>query len=142
MADPFALTLAMSAAQAFEFVGPPEAHLSLAHLAVYLAAAPKSNALYMAEKSVIEQIRSDGEPPVPLLLRNAPTRLMKSLDYGRKYRYPHDFPGGFIRENYFPDGMEPRQFYRPKPIGKEKSTLDRLSALWPERFRNLDGEKK
>ncbi|NLI74819.1 MAG: replication-associated recombination protein A [Candidatus Riflebacteria bacterium] len=141
MADPFALTLAMSAAQAFEYLGPPEAHLALAHLAVYLAAAPKSNALYMAEKRVIDQVRAGGEPGVPLHLRNAPTRLMKNLDYGKEYRYPHDFPGGFLRETYFPEGVPAQAFYRPKPIGREKATLDRLKTLWPERYRP-DGEDR
>lgn len=139
MADPFALTLAMSATQAYEFVGPPEAHLFLAHLAVYLAAAPKSNALYMAEKMVKQTIRNGQEPSVPYHLRNAPTGMMKELGYGREYRYPHDFPGGFVDENYFPEGHEPVNFYQPTTHGKEKLTRDRLQALWPRRFRQNRG---
>ncbi|OQA09025.1 MAG: Replication-associated recombination protein A [bacterium ADurb.Bin374] len=134
MADPFALTLAMSAAQAFDYIGPPEGHLTLAHLAVYLAAAPKSNALYMAEKRVRDEIHSGREPGVPLHIRNAPTRLMKELDYGKEYRYPHDYPGGFLHEEYFPDEVKERRYYEPKPIGREKSTADRLRQLWPERY--------
>ncbi|HEY9069324.1 MAG TPA: replication-associated recombination protein A [Candidatus Ozemobacteraceae bacterium] len=134
MADPFALTLAMSAAQAFDYIGPPEGHLVLAHLAVYLAAAPKSNALYLAEKAARDEIHTGREPGVPLHLRNAPTRLMKELDYGREYRYPHDYPGGFLREEYFPEGVKNRSFYQPKPIGREKATADRLRLLWPERY--------
>jgi putative ATPase len=142
MADPFALTLAMSAAQAFDYVGPPEGHLAIAQLAVYLAVAPKSNSLYLAEKRVIEAIRAGGEPGVPLHLRNAPTRLMKELAYGKEYRYPHDYPGGFVRENYFPDDLPTRRFYHPKPLGKEKGTLERLQALWPDRYkkRQPDGD--
>jgi len=135
MADPFALTLAMSATQAYEFVGPPEAHLFLAHLAVYLAAAPKSNALYKAEKIVKQTIRNGQEPSVPYHLRNAPTGLMKEMGYGREYRYPHDFKGGFIDENYFPEGMQPASFYQPTDHGREKQTAERLQKLWPARFK-------
>ncbi len=135
MADPFALTLAMSATQAYEFVGPPEAHLFLAHLAVYLAAAPKSNALYKAEKMVKQAIRNGQEPSVPYHLRNAPTGLMKEMGYGREYRYPHDFKGGFIDENYFPEGMQPASFYQPTDHGREKQTAERLQKLWPARFK-------
>ena len=135
MADPFALTLAVSAIQAFEFVGPPEAHLFLAHLAVYLAAAPKSNALYKAEKLVKQSIRNGQEPSVPYHLRNAPTGLMKEIGYGREYRYPHDYRGAFVDENYFPEGMQPENYYRPTEHGREKQALERLQKLWPRRFK-------
>ena len=133
MADPFALTLAMSAAQAFDYIGPPEAHLCLAQLAVYLAAAPKSNSLYKAEKLVKQAIRSGQEPSVPYHLRNAPTGLMRELGYGHEYKYPHDYKGGFVDESYFPDGLENSQFYQPGELGKEKQTRDRFRALWPKR---------
>lgn len=135
MAEPFALTLAMSAAQAFDYLGPPEGHLALAHLAIYLAAAPKSNAVYLAEKRVRKEIRSGREPSVPLNLRNAPTALMKELGYSDGYKYPHDFPGGFLDENYFPPEVADRHYYQPKPIGKEKATMERLRQLWPDRNR-------
>ena len=135
MADPFALTLAVSAIQAYEFVGPPEAHLFLAHLAVYLAAAPKSNALYKAEKLVKQNIRNGQEPSVPYHLRNAPTGLMKEIGYGREYKYPHDYRGGFVKENYFPDSMTPANFYQPTDHGREKQTAERLQKLWPDRFK-------
>ncbi|OGK11111.1 MAG: AAA family ATPase [Candidatus Riflebacteria bacterium GWC2_50_8] len=138
MADPFALTLAMSASQAYDYIGPPEAHLCLAQLAVYLAAAPKSNALYRAEKLVKQVIRSGQEPSVPFHLRNAPTGLMRELGYGHEYRYPHDFKGGFIDENYFPDGLENSRFYKPTEHGKEKLTAERLRALWPKRGSSRD----
>lgn len=134
MADPFALTLAMSTVQAFQFVGPPEGHLHLAQLAVYMACAPKSNALYKAEKVVREEVHSGREPGVPLHLRNAPTRLMKELDYSSGYQYPHDFPGGFVRVVYFPEEVSMRKFYDPKQIGKEKATRERLLLLWPDRY--------
>lgn len=135
MADPFALTLAMSAAQAYEYVGPPEAHLFLAQLTVYLAAAPKSNSLYRAEKLAKGFIRSNPDCGVPFHLRNAPTGLMREIGYGREYRYPHDFPGGFVKEKYFPDEMAETVFYQPTAFGKEKGTCERLQKLWPSRYK-------
>jgi putative ATPase len=134
MAEPFALTLSMSAAQAFEYLGPPEGHLALAHLAVYLAAAPKSNAVYLAEKRAKAEVHSGREPGVPLHLRNAPTNLMKQLDYSSGYQYPHDFPGGFVAVNYFPAEVQNVHYYEPKPIGKEKAVQERLHQLWPNRY--------
>jgi putative ATPase len=103
-------------------------------LAVYLAAAPKSNSLYLAEKSVKKCIRETGEPGVPFHIRNAPTGLMKEIGYGREYQYPHDFRDGFVKETYLPDELLCEQFYQPKNIGKEKLTGDRLRQLWPERY--------
>ncbi len=136
MADPYALTLATSAIAAFDYIGAPEGHLALAHLTVYLALAPKSNALYVAEATTRQALRDLGEPPVPLHLRNAPTPLMKAEGYGLDYRYPHDFPDGFIPdEHYFPEGTQPRALYQPKPIGKETSVMARLHQLWPGRHR-------
>ena len=137
MADPFAMTLAMSCAQAFEYVGPPEAHLFVAQLVVYLATAPKSNALYKAESRVKRYIREIGEPGVPIHLRNAPTKLMQDLGYGKEYRYPHDYKGAFLPdENYFPMGCEPTSFYQPTSYGKEKAVKERLDKLWPNRYKN------
>lgn len=137
MADPFALTLAMSCAQAFEYVGPPEAHLFIAQLVVYLATAPKSNALELAEKNVKGFVREVGEPEVPIYLRNAPTKLMKDIGYGKEYRYPHNYPGAFLPdENYFPIGTEPQSFYHPTYYGKEKLVKERLEKMWPDRYRN------
>lgn len=134
MADPFALTLAMSASQAFDYVGPPEGYLFIAQLAVYLAAAPKSNSIYLAEARVKKTIRAGGEPPVPFHIRNAPTGLMKEMGYGKQYRYPHDYAGGFVHETYLPDELLKEKFYSPKKNGKEKITAERLSLLWPERY--------
>ncbi|MBQ3644414.1 MAG: replication-associated recombination protein A [Candidatus Riflebacteria bacterium] len=137
MADPFAMTLAMSCAQAFEYVGPPEAHLFVAQLVVYLATAPKSNALYKAESNVKRFIREVGEPGVPIHLRNAPTKLMQELGYGKEYRYPHDYKGAFLPdEDYFPIGCEPVSFYKPTSYGKEKLIKERLEKLWPNRYKN------
>ncbi|MDN5278096.1 MAG: putative ATPase [Clostridiales bacterium] len=134
MADPFALTLAMSAAQAFDYVGPPEGHLFLAQLAVYLAAAPKSNSIYTAEAVVKKTIREGNEPGVPFHIRNAPTGMMKELGYGRRYKYPHDYANGFVHETYLPEEIEGQRFYTPKKIGKEKIAAERLKLFWPERY--------
>jgi putative ATPase len=137
MADPFALTLAMSAAQAFDYIGPPEGHGAMAHLAVYLATAPKSNSVYMAEKATRQYVRTQQAHPVPVHLRNAPTGFMQQLGYGKEYRYPHDYPGGFVPgETYFPEGCEDLKFYEPKPHGKEKPVAERLKQLWPTRHRS------
>ncbi|GAB4284907.1 MAG: replication-associated recombination protein A [Candidatus Rifleibacteriota bacterium] len=140
MADPFALTLAMSAAQAFDYVGPPEGYLFLAHLAIYLASAPKSNSVYLAEAKTKQLIRNSGEPSVPAHIRNAPTGLMKELGYGRQYKYPHDYPGGFVKENYLPDNIKNEVLYEPKNIGREKITRERMKNLWPERYTKLENE--
>jgi putative ATPase len=134
MADPFALTLAMSAAQAFDYIGPPEGHGAMAQLAVYLATAPKSNSVYMAEKAARQHVRTEQAHPVPVHLRNAPTGFMQQLGYGKEYQYPHDYPGGFVAgENYFPEGYENLKFYEPKPYGKEKTVAERVKHLWPKR---------
>ncbi len=136
MADPFAMTLAMSCAQAFEYVGPPEGHLFLAQLAVYLASAPKSNSLEVAEAKIRQYIRQIGEPGVPIHLRNAPTKLMQELGYGKEYRYPHNYPGAFLPdENYFPIGQEPVCLYKPTEYGREKTVKERLEKLWPARYK-------
>ncbi|MBF0545398.1 MAG: replication-associated recombination protein A [Candidatus Riflebacteria bacterium] len=134
MAEPFALTQAMSAAQAFDYIGPPEGYIIMAQLAVYLSAAPKSNSLYLAEKRVKQEIRSGHEFPVPIHLRNAPTNLMKEQGYGLAYKYPHDFPDGFVKETYLPQEISGTTFYFPKAQGREKTTKERFHLLWPERY--------
>ena len=129
MADPNALRAALSAFEAWEKVGPPEARLALAQAAVYLASAPKSNALYRAEKSVLEEIRNSGAQAVPLHLRNAPTSLMRRSGYGRGYLYPHDCAGGWVRQTYLPEGVRDREFYRPTKRGVEERIRRRMDAL-------------
>lgn len=118
LADPRALRLALDAADVYERLGSPEGELALAEAVVYLAVAPKSNAVYQAYKAARAFVQQDGTRPVPLRLRNAPTQLMKDLDYGKGYRYAHDEPDAFAAgERYFPDGLEPAPFYRPVPRG-------------------------
>jgi putative ATPase len=130
LADPRALRLALDAAEVYERLGTPEGELALAECIVYLAMAPKSNAVYVAYNEARALVKKDGTRPVPLHLRNAPTKLMKDLDYGRDYRYAHDEEGGFVAgENYFPEGMKPPQFYRPVERGLEIRIAARLEEL-------------
>ncbi|WP_416762391.1 replication-associated recombination protein A [Roseateles sp. So40a] len=135
-ADPRALRLCLDAAETYERLGSPEGELTLAQAVVYLAIAPKSNAVYNAYNQVRALIKQDSSRPVPVHLRNAPTRLMKELGYGKAYRYAHDFPGAYVAgEQYLPDGLEDQRFYAPVPRGLEIKIGARLDEL-----RRLDGE--
>jgi putative ATPase len=130
LADPRALRLALDAAETYERLGSPEGELALAQAVVFLAMAPKSNAVYTAYNTVRAFIAKDGTRPVPLHLRNAPTKLMKDLDYGRDYRYAHDEAGGFAAgENYWPDKLTPQRFYQPVDRGLELRIGERLQEL-------------
>jgi putative ATPase len=130
LADPRALHLAVDAAEVYERLGSPEGELALAQAAVYLAMAPKSNAVYSAWNAVRELVRSDGTRPVPPHLRNAPTRLMKQLGHGQGYRYAHDEAGGFAAgETYLPEGLPKTRFYEPVPRGLELRIGERLAEL-------------
>ena len=130
LADPRALRMALDAAEVYERLGSPEGELVLAECVVYLAIAPKSNAVYKAYNSVRKLIKSDGTRPVPLHLRNAPTTLMKDLDYGKAYRYAHDEPDAFAAgENYWPDGMKPPTLYEPVERGLEIKIAEKMRAL-------------
>jgi putative ATPase len=130
LADPRALRLALDAAEVYERLGSPEGELALAECVVYLAIAPKSNAVYAAYNEVRALIKTDGTRPVPMHLRNAPTRLMKELDYGKGYRYAHDEEGGFAAgERYLPDGLDPPPFYRPVERGLEIRIAEKLREL-------------
>ncbi len=127
LADPNALQVALAAFEAWQKVGPPEAEIALAQAAVYLASAPKSNALYLAEKAVKKEIEHSGPQAVPLHIRNAPTRLMKNLGYAKGYRYPHDYAGGWVEQQYLPEKIKSRIFYRPTGRGFEKEIRERIS---------------
>jgi len=130
LADPRALRLALDAAEVYERLGTPEGELALAECVVYLAIAPKSNAVYKAYNEARAFIQKDGTRPVPMHLRNAPTKLMKQLDYGKGYRYAHDEEGGFAAgENYLPEGMEPPGFYRPVERGLEIRIAEKMREL-------------
>lgn len=130
LADPRALRLALDATETYERLGSPEGELALAECLVYLAMAPKSNAVYKAFNAAKAFVKQDSTRPVPLHLRNAPTKLMKQLDYGKGYRYAHDEEDGFAAgENYLPDGMAPPGFYRPVPRGLEIKIGEKLAQL-------------
>jgi putative ATPase len=130
LADPRALRLALDAAEVYERLGTPEGELALAECVVYLAIAPKSNAVYKAFNEAKAFVKQDGTRPVPMHLRNAPTKLMKALDYGKGYRYAHDEVNGFAAgERYLPDGMAEPSFYRPVERGLEIKIAEKLRTL-------------
>jgi putative ATPase len=131
-ADPRALTLALAAWDSYDRLGSPEGELALAQACVFLALAPKSNAVYAAYGAALEDAKEQGTLDVPMHLRNAPTRLMKDLGYGKGYRYAHDEPDALAPgQTHFPDGLEPRRYYEPVPRGLElkfRETLERIRA--------------
>ena len=130
LADPRALRLALDAAEVYERLGSPEGELALAECVIYLAVAAKSNAVYKAFNEAKAWVKKDGTRPVPMHLRNAPTQLMKSLDYGQGYRYAHDEAGGFAAgENYLPEGMPAPGFYRPVNRGLELKIAEKMASL-------------
>jgi len=129
-ADPEALQVAVAAKEAVSFVGMPEAGIVLSQAATYLASAPKSNASYIAYSRARKAVKENPDFPVPLHLRNAPTQLMKEAGYGRDYKYPHDFPDHFIKEDYFPKGIKKKNFYEPQNVGYERKIKKMLKSLW------------
>lgn len=133
-ADPQGLSIATAGFQAVHMIGMPEAAITLAQVTTYLASAPKSNASYMALKQAQGVIKNKGTASVPMHLRNAPTQLMKNLDYGKNYEYPHDHPEHFIDADYLPENVT-ESFYNPTQLGYEKYISERLSKLWPSRFK-------
>ncbi len=134
-ADPYGLTMATSAFTAIDYIGMPEAQLVLAQAATYLASAPKSNASYRAIMSAKEDVELTGELGVPLHLRNAPTKLMKSLDYGKEYKYSHDYEGHFTEQQYLPEELKDKVYYKPTGIGEEAKILERLKNWWKNKKR-------
>ncbi len=130
LADPRALQLAMSAWDVQERLGSPEGELAIAQALVYLAVAPKSNAVYKAYNAVMADVKEHGSIEVPVHLRNAPTKLMKELGYGKTYRYAHDEPHAYAAgENYFPEEIQPRHYYQPVPRGMEQKIADKMAFL-------------
>jgi putative ATPase len=128
-ADPDALTLAVSAMQAFHFMGPPEGYLALAQAALYIALAEKSNAIYKAYGAAARDAKNLPEYPVPMHIRNAPTKLMDELGYGKGYLYPHDFPGGMVQQDYLPPEMKGKHYYRPTNRGMERKLKEFMERV-------------
>jgi len=129
-ASPNGLVLAEAAFSAVHKIGMPEARIILSQCVTYLASSPKSNAAYLAIKQAEQDVKQNPLYPVPLHLRNAPTSLMKSIGYGKEYKYPHDFENNFIPQNYFPSEMKKSQYYFPTENGQEKNLKERLQLVW------------
>jgi putative ATPase len=129
LAAPEALNLCLSARDAMHFLGSPEGELALAQAVVYLALAPKSNAVYTAYGDVLGDIERTAAEPVPLHLRNAPTKLMKSLDYGRDYQYAHDVEGKVADMECLPPSLAGRRYYHPTQEGREKTLAQRMDEI-------------
>lgn len=129
-ASPNGLVLAEAAFEAVHKIGMPEARIILAQCATYLASSPKSNAAYLGIEKALAEVRNNEQYPVPLHLRNAPTKLMKDIGYGKQYKYAHDFSNHFVEENYLPDELKGKQFYFPTENGQEKKIKEWLMFLW------------
>jgi putative ATPase len=128
-ADPRALQVVVSALQAYQFVGMPEGRIILGQAVTYLATAPKSNASYTGIDAALAEVRKSGALPVPLPIRNAPTRLMKELGYHAGYRYSHDYEDGYTEQDYLPEKLKGKSFYAPKGHGYEKAINERMDHL-------------
>ena len=129
LADSNALAVTLAAKDAYDFLGSPEGELAIAHACLYLATAPKSNAVYVAARAAVKSAKATGSLSPPAHILNAPTRLMKDLGYGKGYAYDHDAEGGFSGSDYWPDAMKPETFYRPTDRGMERRIVERL-AEW------------
>ena len=134
LANPNALLLANAAFDAVMKIGWPEGRIPLAEATVYLATSPKSNSAYMAINEALENVRQTGNQPVPLHLRNAPTKLMAQLGYGKDYKYAHDFEGHFVRQQFLPDELQSARFWTPQPNTQEDRLAERMRQLWGDRF--------
>ncbi len=134
-ADPYAITLATSCFTAIDYIGMPEARIVLAQTTAYLASAQKSNASYLAIDQALADVRNLPNLPVPLHIRNAPTKLMDDLGYGKEYKYSHDFTGHFVEQQFLPDNLKDKLYYKPTDIGREKDIRERLNRWWKKKQR-------
>lgn len=132
LANPNALLMAQSCFDAVSVIGWPESRIILSQLAIYLATSPKSNSAYQAINDAMAEVRESGDTPVPLHLRNAPTSLMKDLNYGADYKYAHSYSGNFVKDNYMPDILKGKIFYNPGANQRENEFRERLNRLWNE----------
>jgi putative ATPase len=134
LANPNALLLATSCFDAVTKIGLPEGRIPMSETAIYLATSPKSNSAYLAIKAAQSEVRQSGNLSIPLHLRNAPTKLMQSLDYGKDYKYAHDHKGAFVNLEYLPEELSGNAFYQPKQEGGEKKISEQLKSLWKEKY--------
>jgi putative ATPase len=135
LANPTALIMANNTFQAIQVIGWPEARIILSQCAIYLATSPKGNAAYLAIDEAIATVKQDPNAPVPLHLRNSPTKLMKDLGYGAGYQYAHDFPGNFVSQQYLPDNLKNRSFFHAGSSAREQEIHKQLQTLWPNKFK-------
>ena len=134
LANPNALLLANAAFDAVMKIGWPEGRIPLAEATVYLASSPKSNSAYKAINQALELVRNTGNLPVPLHLRNAPTKLMKELGYGENYKYAHDYENHFVEQQFLPDDLQKTRIWQPQPNAQEQKLKEHLNKLWKDRF--------
>lgn len=130
LANPNAILIANTCFEVVHKIGMPEARIPLSECVIYLATSPKSNSAYLAIDAAIATVKQTGNSPVPLHLRNAPTKLMKDLNYGQDYKFPHDYPGNFVEQPYLPDELKEKKFYQPQQNAQEVKILERLKAWW------------
>ncbi len=130
LANPNAILIANTCFEVVHKIGMPEARIPLSECVIYLATSPKSNSAYLAIDEAIAAVKQTGNSPVPLHLRNAPTKLMKDLNYGLNYKYPHDYPGNFVDQRYLPEELKDKKFYRPQQNAQELKILERLKLWW------------
>ncbi|HNX54214.1 MAG TPA: replication-associated recombination protein A, partial [Prolixibacteraceae bacterium] len=134
LANPNALLLAQSTFDAVHKIGNPEARIILSQCAIYLATSPKSNSAYMAIDDALAVVKSTGDLPVPLHIRNAPTKLMKELGYAKDYKYAHSYENNFIEQDFLPKEIKDKRFYTPQNNQQEVKILERLKSLWGKRY--------
>ena len=134
LANPNALLLASECFKAIQVIGWPESRIILSQTTIYLASSPKSNSAYMAINDAQMEVRKSGNQPVPLHLRNAPTKMMKEMGYGQEYKYSHDFNNNFVAQQFLPDKLANSRFYKPQENGSEKKSADWLKFLWKDRY--------
>ena len=130
LANPNAILIANTCFEVVHKIGMPEARIPLSECVIYLATSPKSNSAYLAIDAAIATVKQTGNSPVPLHLRNAPTKLMKDLNYGQDYKNPHDYPGNFVEQPYLPDELKEKKFYQPQQNAQEVKILERLKVWW------------
>lgn len=130
LANPNAILIANTCFEVVHKIGMPEARIPLSECVIYLATSPKSNSAYLAIDAAIATVKQTGNSPVLLHLRNAPTKLMKDLNYGQDYKYPHDYPGNFVEQPYLPEELKDKKFYQPQQNAQEVKILERLKAWW------------
>jgi putative ATPase len=135
LANPNALLIANSCFDAVERIGWPESRIILSETAIYLATSPKSNSAYQAINEAQALVKKTGDLAVPLQIRNAPTKLMKELGYGKDYKYAHQYPGNFVQENFLPDEIKNTIIYNPQDNKKEKEISERLKIWWKSKYK-------